>query len=160
MLRSASVEPSHRGTAECGSYERANGRGGVRARRPTAHAVPGLTLLGNLRQAPRRIERRRWSAITRRSRTACTTGGLQLRRGPLQGLGARPAAQSGLPEQTRRFRSSAVKSGFDCVPQANRHYAARPQEALELLLAPPPGSPRALAGRAAWTVKPGVSASL
>ena len=29
------------------------------------------------------------------------------------------------------------QSGFRWVPQANRHYAARPQEALDLLLAPP-----------------------
>ncbi len=29
------------------------------------------------------------------------------------------------------------QTGFDYVPQANRHYAARPQEALDLLLTPP-----------------------
>ena len=31
------------------------------------------------------------------------------------------------------------QSGFDYIPEAIRHYAARPQEALELLLNPPPG---------------------
>ena len=29
---------------------------------------------------------------------------------------------------------------FEFVPEANRHFAARPQEALDLLLAPPPQS--------------------
>ena len=31
------------------------------------------------------------------------------------------------------------QSEFDYVREANRHYAARPQEALELLLSPPRG---------------------
>ena len=57
--------------------------------------------------------------------------------GPLPGVRGSSAAQSRLPDQRGHLHRASRRGRFEYLPPANRHYAARPQEALDAVMNPP-----------------------